>query len=183
MTGIVLMGVGLLLCFAGVASLRLAVAAAGFGVTWLLADALGAAASAALLLALAGGLAALVLGLVLSRLLLILVSGLAGAVIAAKTLVILDPGRVGVLLALVVVPSAALVFVVMAHLLRGRFVLWATAFGGASVALSGLGRLTPETLGAMHDPEGLVGQLVVTAAWIALAVVGGLTQQRVAARQ
>ena len=50
MSGGILILIGMLLCLAGAWSVRMAVLAAGFGVSWLLADTFGASTTTALLI-------------------------------------------------------------------------------------------------------------------------------------
>ena len=61
MTGWVAVAVGVILCFAGIAYLNLAVLVSALGLIWLLADALGASASTALVVAAVGAVAVWVL--------------------------------------------------------------------------------------------------------------------------
>ena len=169
--------VGALLCFAGARSTRIVVLACGFGASWLLADAFGATTATALLVAVAGAVATLVLTLLVSRLLLFVTGCVIGAVIGARLYVLLSADGDSVLLAVIFVPAVALVCGFLAQRYQRRFVMWGTAFAGAGLILSGLGRGP----GVLRLPEGAgrrresVGYTVI---WVALAVVGQRVQRR-----
>ena len=60
MSDLVLLVVGLVLCFAGARSLRLTILIAGFGLSWLLADAFDASTTTTFLVSVVGAVAALV---------------------------------------------------------------------------------------------------------------------------
>lgn len=77
MSGWVVVAVGVILCFAGVASLNLAVLVSAFAVVWLLADVFGASTGTALLVAAAGAVAVWVLVRVVFRTALFFVGALA----------------------------------------------------------------------------------------------------------
>ena len=144
MSGAILILIGLLLCLTGAWSVRLAVLAAGFGVSWLLADTFGASTGTALLIAASGALLAFLLSLVLSKLMLFFVGGVVGAVVGAKLFVLLDGKDASALLAVIFIPAIAFLFAFLAQRWSRNFLAWATAFGGAAIALTGLGRLAPD---------------------------------------
>jgi hypothetical protein len=170
--------VGLLLGLAGIWSVRLALVTAGAGAAWLLADAFGAGVGTGLLIAAGGGVIALLTGVLASRVLFFAVGAVVGAVVGARLFAILDTGDASALLAVVFVPAVALVGGVVVEKWRERFIGWATAIGGAGLVLTGLGRLAPDTLGSLRDPQDTGGQLLAVLAWIALAVVGRVAQRR-----
>jgi len=178
MSGAILILIGLLLCLTGAWSVRLAVLAAGFGVSWLLADTFGAATGTALLIGASGALLAFLLSLVLSKLMLFFVGGVVGAVVGAKLFVLLDGQDASVLLAVIFIPAIAFLFAFLAQRWSRNFLAWATAFGGAAMALTGLGRLAPEQLGAFLAPEGTAEQLVFATSWLALGLLGRTLQVR-----
>ena len=160
MSGGILILIGLLLCLSGAWSVRLAVLAAGFGVSWLLADTFGASTGTALLIAASGAVLAFLLSLVLSKLMLFFVGGVVGAVVGAKLFVLLDGKDASALLAVIFIPTIAFLFAFLAQRWSRRFLAWATAFGGAAMALTGLGRLAPEQLESLHAPDDTASRLV-----------------------
>jgi len=81
MSAAALLVVGAVLCFAGALSVRLAVVTAGFGLSWLLADAFGAAFVTGLLVGLAGAAVALVLTVVLAHVVMFVTGAVVGAVL------------------------------------------------------------------------------------------------------
>lgn len=178
MSGGILILIGLLLCLTGAWSVRLAVLAAGFGVSWLLADTFDASTSMALLIGASGALLAFLLSLVMSKLMLFFVGGVVGAVVGAELFVLLDGKNASALLAVIFIPAIAFLFAFLAQRWSGAFLAWATAFGGAALALTGLGRLAPERLEALQSPEDTTGRLVFAAAWLLLALLGRTLQVR-----
>lgn len=177
-SGLVLLIIGLLLCFAGTRSLRLAISASGFGAAWIVADAFDASSSAALLVGLSGAVVTLAVTLLMSRLLFLLAGGVVGAVVGAELLVLVDQDEHSVILAVFFIPAMAVAFGALANRMRRGFLAWGTAFAGAALVLSGVGLLAPEALGDLHDPDGTAGQLVLTLLWLALALVGRTAQRR-----
>jgi hypothetical protein len=63
---------------------------------------------------------------------------------------------------------------------RARFLRWVTAIGGSALVLSGLGRLFPQTLGFLADPQTTTSQLLSTGLWVVLAVVARGAQRSIA---
>jgi hypothetical protein len=178
MSGGVLILVGLVLCLTGAWSVRLAVLAAGFGASWLVADTFDASTSTALLISAAGALIVFLLSLVLSKLMLFFVGGVVGAVVGAKLFVVLDGGDSSVLLAVVFIPAVAFLFAFLAQRWSRTFLAWATAFGGAAIALTGLGRLAPDQFEALHVPSDTNDRVVLAVAWVALGLAGRAAQLR-----
>lgn len=172
--------VGLVLALAGIKSVRIALVAAGSGATWLVADAFHASTATGLILAAAGGFMALVVAMVAARLAFFAVGAVVGVVVGARLFGILDTGESSILLATVFIPAVAVVGAVVLNRWRERLVGWATAVAGSALVLSGLGRLAPDSLGFLREPEGSVGQVTATALWVALAVVGRASQKRAA---
>jgi hypothetical protein len=163
---------------AGIWSVRLALVTAGAGAAWLVADAFGAAVGTGLLIAVAGGVLALLTGLLASRILFFAVGAVVGAVVGARLFAILDTGDASVLLAVLFVPAVALAGGVVVEKWRERFVGWATAIGGAGLVLTGLGRWAPDQLGFLREPQDPGEQVLAVVAWVALALVGRLVQRR-----
>jgi hypothetical protein len=177
MSGLILVVIGALLCFAGAWSLRLAVTAAGFGAGWLIGDAFDASTTTTLLLGLSVAVIALLVTLLATSVLLWVIGATVGAVIAARLLRVLEGGEASVLLGVLFIPAMAFASGFLAHRFKRRFVIWATAAGGAALVLSGLGRLAPDALGDLRTPESTTGQVVGFGLWVALAVTGGLVQR------
>jgi hypothetical protein len=175
--------VGAVLAVAGIWSVRVGLAAAGGGAAWLLADAFGAATATGLLIAAAGAVLAFVVGLIASRVLFFVMGLVVGCVAGARLFAILDTGESSVLLAVVFVPAVAVVGGVLVERWRERFIGWATAIAGTGLLLSGLGRLAPDSLGFLADPEEGVQQVVASLTWVALAVAARAAQRRWAARR
>ena len=173
-----MIAVGLLLGLAGVWSLRLALVAAGFGATWLIADAFGAGTGTSLLIALAGGALSLVVALLAASILFHVVGAIMGAVVGARLFVLLDTGEASTLLAVVFVPAVAGIFALLAGRMRQRFLGWATAIGGAGLVLSGIGSLLPDTVGYLADSDEPWKQVLSAAAWVAASVAARLFQIR-----
>jgi hypothetical protein len=172
--------VGLVLALVGLWSVRLILVAAGAGAAWLLADAFGAGAGTALLIAAGGGILAFVMGLLAARILFFVVGVIVGAVVGARLFAILDTGDASILLAVVFVPAMAVVGGVVVEKWRERFIGWATAIAGSALVLAGLGRMGPDSLEVVGDPQGYGEQTFVLVAWVALAVLGRMVQRRTA---
>ena len=178
MSGGILILIGMLLCLAGAWSVRMAVLAAGFGVSWLLADTFGASTTTALLISAAGALIAFLLSLVMSKLMLFFVGGVVGAVVGAKLFVLLDGKDASVLLAVIFIPAIAFLFAFLAQRWSGNFLAWATAFGGAAMALTGLGRLAQDQFESLNAPDDTASRVVFAIAWLVLALLGRTVQVR-----
>ncbi len=170
--------VGLVLALTGVWSLRLVLVAAGFGASWLVADAFGAGTGTSLLIALAGGVLAFVLAFLASSILFHLVGAIVGAVVGARLFVLLDTGEASALLAVVFVPAVAGIFALLAGRLRQRFLGWATAIGGAGLVLTGIGTLLSGSAGYLADTDEPWEQALAAAVWVAASVAARLFQIR-----
>jgi hypothetical protein len=176
--GLALLAAGLLLCFVGARSLRLAAACAGFGAGSLLADAFGAGWLTVVLVGAAGAVAALVLvGLVVRAGFFVVGAAAGGAVAAAwfRTFAVVawSPALI-----VIVVLALALLGGLGATQARSPVLAVATALAGAALAVRGLTAAGPAFLGFLHEPTTLLGGVVATAVWLALAVAGLLTQRR-----
>ncbi len=170
--------IGALLCFVGAWSTRIVILAGGFGASWLLADAFGASTTTTLLVAVAGALGTFVITLLVSRFLLFITGCVIGAVVGARLYVLLSADDDNVLLAVVFVPAVAVVCGFLAQRYTRRFVMWGTAFAGAGLILSGLGRLDTDSLRFLREPDDAAGSVGYTVAWVVLAVVGQRVQRR-----
>lgn len=181
MSAVVLLTVGLLLCFLGARSLRIGALASGFGATWLVADAFGASTSTALLVSAAGAVVVLVLSILVSRVLLFVAGTCAGAVIGARLLVLTTTGSGDDdrwLLALVFVPTFALLCGFLASTFKHRFLAWGTALAGAGLMLAGVGRIGVSSTDEMWRPDTSAGATVLAVLWVALTVTGHRFQHR-----
>jgi hypothetical protein len=177
-SGLVIVLVGLILCFYGLGAIRLALLACGFGAAWLLADTFGASLGSTLVIAAAGALLAWLLAALIFGAASFFVGLATGAVIGAKLYTLLDTGSPDVLLAAVFVPAVMLVCGLLGTRWRSRFLVWVCAFSGAGLVLSGLGRALPRLLEFLQDPQTTAAQLGALAAWVALGLVGRAVQFR-----
>jgi hypothetical protein len=177
-TGLGLLAVGLLLCFAGVRSLNLALLASGFAVGWLLTEPFGADLLTALVVAVAAAVAAWIVAHLVFRVALFFVGGLAGAVIGAKVFGLLQPPGGSVLLAVLFVAAAGFIGGIATQHFRQPALAVVCALGGAGLVLSGLARAFPDTLGFLRIPTTAWQSVVATVIWLAIAAVGWATQRR-----
>src|SRR5262245_26854778 len=182
MSSAALLVVGLLLCFAGALSVRLAVLTAGFGVSWLLADAFGAGFGTGVIIGLAGAAVALILTFVLSHAVMFATGAIVGAVIGAKLYVVLSDSSTNWILAAVFTAAVALISGFLATRYQRAFLRWATAFGGAGLVLSGIGLIEGLRLGALHHPSNGVESAVMAVVWVALGLAGHTVQERLSRR-
>jgi hypothetical protein len=176
MSPAVVIAVGAVLCFAGALSVRLAVVTAGFGLSWLLADVFGASFATGLLVGLAGAAVALVLTVVLSHVVMFFTGGVVGAVLGAKLFVVLGGSDPSWLVAVVFVLAVAFVCGFLASRYQRAFLRWATAFAGAALVLSGLGRLDADDMGLLYRPSSTTETVLLTVGWLVLGVAGSLVQ-------
>ncbi|WP_273652436.1 DUF4203 domain-containing protein [Cellulomonas fimi] len=182
-TGLVVLAVGVLLCFFGIRSVNLALLASGFGLGYFVADATGASTGTALLVA-AG--VAVVLWLVVSlvfRFATFVVGLAAGAVIGAKLWSALGSSGTSVVLGGVLVLSVAIASATLAEKYHRRALLWLTVLAGASLTLSGLALMWPSVFGLLRHPDEGAEQVVMVVAWVALAAAGWVVQRRLFRKQ
>ncbi len=177
-SGLVVVGVGIVLCFFGIGSVHVAILASGFGLGWLLADLFAASTWTALLIAAGSALITEILVALVFKVARFVVGLVAGSLIGAKLYAVTAAGERTVLLAVVVVVATALVFGFLADKYRERVLLWATALGGAGLILSGLGLVWPDPLGFLRHPQPGSEQALSTVLWVALAAAGWLTLGR-----
>jgi len=178
MSGWVVLVVGVVLCFLGIGSVHVAILASAFGLGWLLGDLFGATAVTALIIAAGTALIAWALVTLVFKAARFVVGLIAGALIGARLYAIFSGGDRSAVLAAVVVVATALVFGFLADRYKGRVILWATAIGGAGLILGSLGRIWPDSLGFLHNPEAGLQQVTSTLLWVVLAAAGWLTQRR-----
>jgi hypothetical protein len=181
-TGIGVLAVGLLLCFAGLVSVHLALLASGFALGWLLADGLGGSVAVVLIVALCAAVVTWFLATFVFRAALLVVGAVAGGVIGAKLFDLLDDDG-SVLLAVLFVAAVAVVTGLATQRFHGSVLAVACALGGAGLALSGAARALPDALGFLRDPDTTAQAVLATAAWIALAGAGWAVQRRTAQRR
>jgi hypothetical protein len=162
---------GLVIALLGARSIRLLFLASGFGLGWVLAAAFSASPVTSLLVGVAGGVSAFVLGVVAARVAFFAMGALVGAVVGARFFAIVDRSDSNVLLAVIFVPAVAICAGVAVQRWRAGFLRWVTAIGGSALVLSGLGRLFPHNLGFLADPQTTAAQLLSTGLWVVLAVI------------
>jgi hypothetical protein len=181
MSGGFLLLLGAVLCFAGAWSARVAVAAGGAAVAWLLAGAFGASAGISLLIAVSGAVGAFVVALLFSRFLLFLTGLVIGGVIGARLFILLgsEGERGNWLLAVILVPAFALLCGFLAQRWHRGFIVWGTALGGAGLILAGLGRLDTDLTDFLWHPDTTGESVIQLAAWVGLTLVGRTVQLRV----
>lgn len=178
MTAAVFILLGLFLCFLGARSTRFAVLVAGFLGAWLVADALDADRGTTLLVAAAGAAGALVLSILLARFALFAAGLVVGGAIGAKLFEILDTSDPSWLLALIFVPAVAVVCGFLAERWRKPFLVWATAFAGAAMVLTGIGRIDTGPTAELRHPDDPGAGLLLAVLWIGLALLGRSVQAR-----
>jgi hypothetical protein len=177
-SGVVGLAVGLVLCFLGVGSLHLAVLGSGFALGWLIAGLFNANTTTTVLVGLGCAVIAWVLVSLVFRFGAFFVGAVAGGVIGARVFQLLVTGTNKALLTTVFVVAFAGVSGLLAARYRGRFLVWATALGGAGLALAGLGRIAPNALDFLRHPDTALEGVLSFGAWLALALLGRQTQLR-----
>jgi hypothetical protein len=177
-TGVVGIVVGLVLCFFGVGSLHLAVAGSGFALGWLIAGLFGANTPTTVLVGLGCAIAAWILVSLVFRFAAFFVGAVAGGVIGARIVALFATGSNKVLLTVIWVAVFAGLSGLLAMRYRGRFLMWATALGGAGLALAGLGRISPDHLEFLRHPNTALEGVLSFGAWIVLGLFGRTVQLR-----
>jgi hypothetical protein len=177
-SGVVGIAVGLVLCFLGVGSLHLAVLGSGFALGWLIAGVFDANTTTTVLVGLGSAIAAWILVSLVFRFGAFFVGAVAGGVIGARIFALFVTGSEKVLLTVVWVVVFAGLSGLLAMRYRGRFLMWATALGGAGLVLAGLGRVAPDALGFLHHPDTALEGVLSFGAWLVLALLGRSTQLR-----
>ncbi len=161
--------VGLVLGVAGGWSIRTVLLAAGFGVGWLLASVFGANVLVALIIALAGALAAWLVLRLAATIVFFGVGALVGLLVGARLYRLIEGGGGSVVLAIVFIPAIGVVGGWLAEKARERFVAWGTSIGGAALVLSGIGVLVG-SLSWLRDPTESWQSVLGAMVWAALAV-------------
>ena len=183
MSGVGVLAVGLLLCFAGLASVHLALLASGFALGWLVAESLGGSVAVTAVVAACAAVVAWVLATLVFRAAMLVVGAIAGGVIGAKLYGLLEGSDGNVVLATLFVLAVAVLTGLAAQRFHEKALVWACAFGGAGLALSGLARIWPSTLGFLRTPDTTAEAVIDAAAWIALGGLGWSVQRRWARRK
>ena len=178
MSGVVGLAIGLLLCFFGVGSLHLAVLGSGFALGWLISAVFDANATTTALVGLGCAITAWILVSLVFRFGAFFVGAVAGGVIGVRIFALFVTGSNKVLLTVVWVLVFAGLSGLLASRYRGRFLMWATALGGAGLALAGLGQIAPDALEFLRHPDTPLEGVLSFGAWLALALVGRTTQLR-----
>ena len=101
-----------------------------------------------------------------------------GGAVGAKLFEVLDHGDSSWLLALVFVPAAALLGGFLAQRWKKAFLVWATAFAGAAMVLTGIGRIDTDPTAQLRRPDDVLGGTALAVLWVALALVGRSVQAR-----
>jgi hypothetical protein len=175
---LVLLAAGLLLCFLGVRSLKLAAACAGFGLAAELAAVGGAGPVPSFVVGAVGAAAGAVLVAVLVRVGVFVVGALAGGLIAVSVYRILPgsvavpPGRVVVVVLLVALLCGAAM-----RYVRGPVVRAVTSLAGAALVVHAVVEGGPAFLGFLRNPATWVESVVALAALLALAWAGFVVQR------
>ncbi|KAA9162589.1 TMEM198/TM7SF3 family protein [Amycolatopsis acidicola] len=177
-TGLVVLAVGLLLCYAGVRSVNLAVLASGFAIGWLITEPFSATFLTALIVGLACAVGAWVLAHLVFRVALFFVGGLAGAVIGAKVFGLLQPEDRSVVLVIIFVAATGFLGGLVTQRFRRPALAAICALGGAALVLSGLARSFPHVFTFLRNPAGNWQAAFAAIVWVALACTGWVVQRK-----
>jgi hypothetical protein len=176
--GLLLLLVGLVLCFAGVRSLRLTGLCAGFALAWMIAELLGASIPVGLVIAVAGAIGGLVLISLVFRFAMWVLGGLAGATIAIKAYAHVGMGQGSALVAVLLAAAVGLIVGFLADRHRAPLLAAVTALSGASVILNALAALAPATFAFLGEPKTGIQSVIASGAWLVVALAGWLVQRR-----
>jgi hypothetical protein len=177
-TGVGLLAVGLLLCFVGIRSIHLAVLASGFALGWLVAEGLGGSLAVTAIVAACVAVVGWLLATLVFRAALFVIGGIAGGVVGAKLFGLLEGDSGNALLAVLFVVAVGLLSGLAAQRFHETAAIWACAFGGAGLVLSGLARIWPHTLGFLRTPHTTSQAVIGAVLWIALGALGWVVQRR-----
>ncbi len=172
MTATVFVLLGLFLCFLGARSVRFAVLVAAFCAAWLIADAAGSDVATTLLVAVGGAVGALLFTILLARFVFFAAGLVLGGAIGTTLFEVLDQGETSWLLAIVFIPTMAVVGGFLASRFRRPFLIWATAFAGSAMVVDGIGRIDTGLTSPLRHPDDTLSGLVVAVLWVGLALVG-----------
>jgi hypothetical protein len=99
-------------------------------------------------------------------------------VIGAKLFGLLEGDHGNALLAILFAGALAVVTGIAVQRFHESAVIWACAFGGAGLALSGVARIWPHSLGFLRTPDTTAEAIIDAAAWLLLGTVGWVVQRR-----
>lgn len=176
-SGIVILAIGLLLCFYGIRSLNLSVLAAGFGFGWILADLFGASALLLIVFGVVGAVGAWAVTRFVFASAAYFVGGVAGAVGGARLADVVQPGSNNWAVTAIVIVAVTLAAALAAERFGARALLWLSAIGGASMILSGFGRIV-SPLDFLRSPTNGWQEVIAAAAWIVVAAAGVIVQRQ-----
>lgn len=176
MSGIVVVLVGALLCFYGIRSVHLGVLAIGFGIGWLIADLFNPSFWVLVLFGLIGAVSSWVVTTLVFKFAAYVIGGLTGAMAGAKLAAVLQPGDKNWALSLIVILAVCVAGAFLADRFRARALLWLTSIGGASMILSGLGRMS-DHLAFLRFPDTGWQEFFAAVVWIALSAAGWIVQR------
>lgn len=182
MNGIIVAAVGALLCFYGIRSVHLGILAIGFGIGWLIADLFNASFWWLLLTGLIGAVSSWVVTSLIFRFASYFIGGLTGAMIGTKLAMVLQPGDKNWALSMIVALACCVAGAFLAEKFRARALLWLTSIGGAGMVLSGIARTT-DSWEFLRSPEPGWQQITSTVAWVALSVLGWISQRHLFAEK
>lgn len=177
-TALVVLLVGILLCFFGIRSVNLALVAAGFALGFFVAEAFDTDGWTTLWVALGTAVVVWMVVSLIFRFATFVVGLATGAVIGAKVWASLNDSGTSVLLGIFVIATTAFASGMLAEKYSRRALLWLTALGGASVILSGAALLWPEGLGFLAHPDEGWQQTVMMIVWLAVGGTGWYVQRQ-----
>ena len=180
MSGIVILLVGLVLCFLGVRSVHLAVLASGFALGWLVTEPFDASLGVSLVVALAAAAVAWVLATFVFRAALFFVGAIAGGVIGAKLFGLLQGGSGNIVLVVIFVLAVGFVSGLATQRFHTGVLAGICALGGAGLVLSGVALAFPDSLGFLRTPDTTGQAALAGVLWLALALAGWAVQRRTA---
>jgi len=133
--------------------------------------------------ALAVAVAAWVLATFVFRAALFFVGLITGGVIGAKLFGLLQGNDHNILLGMIFVVAVAFISGIATQRFHKTVLTAMCALGGAGLALSGMARAFPDTLGFLRTPTSTAQTILATVAWLVVAILGWLVQRRLAGDQ
>ena len=176
--GLVSLVIGLILCFAGVWSLRLTGLLVGFTLAAALADVLGASALVTLIVGIAGAIGGLLVVTLVFRAALWILGGLAGGTIAVRVYQHVPHDQASALVVVLCVVAAGVIGGFLVDRYQRPLLAVVTAIGGAGVVLGALGEIWPTGLAFLREPTSTTQSVLSGGAWILLALAGWVVQRR-----
>jgi hypothetical protein len=166
------------LCFVGARSLHVAVVASGFALGWRLAEGSGAGLGTSVGVAVTVALGAWAAATFVFHATPFFVGAIAGAVVRARMFGLLAHGERTLVLAMLFVLAVAFIAELVTQRFHSVLLAAACALGGAGLALAGLARTSPETLGLLRFPSTAREAVISGVAWLALMAAGWVVQHR-----